>query len=158
MQKWTRARATYKVLSPEVILSSTISDSHTWNLCFLQLVLEEHGYEVRNLGACVPPKLLVERCVVRPPALIVLSSVNGHGYYDGQLAVRALREAPTLDGIPIVIGGKLGIGDADPARSAALLESGFDGVFGDTAEDMAAFGSFLEGIAGRAEPVVGAWA
>lgn len=153
MQKWTRAEAAYKALSPEVILSSTISDSHTWNLCFLQLVLEEHGYDVRNLGACVPPKLLVERCVAHRPALIVLSSVNGHGYYDGQLAIRALREARALDGIPVVIGGKLGIGDADQARSAALLEAGFDGVFG---EDMTAFRSLLKRIV--TEPVAGALA
>lgn len=42
-----------------VVLSTIPSDSHTWNLLFLQLLLEEHGCEVTNLGACVPVATLV---------------------------------------------------------------------------------------------------
>lgn len=50
----------------EAILSSTSSDSHMWNLIFIQLVLEEHGYHVTNLGACVPVEALVDRCAALP--------------------------------------------------------------------------------------------
>lgn len=45
-----------------VLVSSVSSDSHTWNLVFLQLLLEEMGHEVTNIGSCVPDDLLIEEC------------------------------------------------------------------------------------------------
>ena len=51
----------------EAVLSSTSSDSHMWNLIFIQLVLEEHGYRVTNLGACVPVDVLADQCAAQPP-------------------------------------------------------------------------------------------
>jgi methylaspartate mutase sigma subunit len=128
----------------KAVVSSTVSDSHTWNLIFLQLMLEEHGYAVANLGACVPDRLLVTRCEAEAPGLIVISTVNGHGYYDGIGAVRALRAVPELRGTPIVIGGKLGIGPSQSGGAAGLLAAGFDAVFGD---DTAALGPFRAFIA-----------
>jgi methylaspartate mutase sigma subunit len=115
-------------------------------LIFLQLLLEEHGYRVTNLGACIPDETLVAHCAARPPDLIVLSSVNGHGYYDGARVVRALREVPDLDGTPIVIGGKLGIHAAEAHRATALLETGFDAVFGDDRTDLDAFLAFISAV------------
>ncbi|MGW7413543.1 cobalamin-dependent protein, partial [Streptomyces sp. NPDC054863] len=56
-----------------VLVSSVSSDSHTWNLVYLQLVLEELGHEVRNIGACVPDDLLLEECLAHRPALVVIS-------------------------------------------------------------------------------------
>jgi len=131
----------------EAVLSSTSSDSHMWNLIFMQLMLEEHGYRVANLGACVRPELLVERCAARPPAVIVLSTVNGHGRLDGAQAVRRLREIPSLAATPTVIGGKLGIRSADPDETRQLRTAGFDAVFGDTAADLDEFSAFLRGVA-----------
>src|SRR5689334_16258049 len=92
---------------PGVVVSGTASDSHTWNLVYLQLLLEELGRRVHNLGPCVPDDLLVERCTRLRPALVVLSSVNGHGATDGLRVIGRLRAR--LPGTPIVIGGKLGI-------------------------------------------------
>jgi methylaspartate mutase sigma subunit len=113
-----------------VVLTSVASDSHTWNLVFLQLVLEELGHQVRNLGACVPDEVLVQECLLTLPCLIVISSVNGHGYNDGMRVIRLLRGQPELISTPMVIGGKLGIGGADDMRySSALLSAGFDAVF-----------------------------
>jgi methylaspartate mutase sigma subunit len=136
----------------EVILSSTASDSHTWNLIFLQLLLEEHGYRVANLGACVPDELLLEHCEAAEPDLVVLSSVNGHGYDDGARAVRLLRASPRLRATPIVVGGKLGIGSDEPDRAAALLDAGVDAVFGDDRAGLDAFRALIDRIAadGRA--------
>lgn len=134
---------------PEVILSSTRSDSHTWNLIYIQLFLEEHGYRVTNLGACVPLDMLAEKCAAARPALIVISSVNGHGYLDGADVVRHLRGIPSLRETPMVIGGKLGIASGDPKAAAGLLAAGFDGVFSDAPEDLAAFGAFLRDLPGR---------
>ncbi|MGW4383664.1 cobalamin B12-binding domain-containing protein [Kitasatospora sp. NPDC004531] len=112
------------------VLSSVSSDSHTWNLVFLQLLLEEHGFHVENLGACVPDALLLEVCLARVPDVLVISTVNGHGRLDGIRLARRLRTEPTLAGVPMVIGGKLGLrGTADATSQAELIAAGFDAVF-----------------------------
>ncbi|GAA1713243.1 hypothetical protein GCM10009745_71890 [Kribbella yunnanensis] len=116
---------------PTAVLSTVSSDSHTWNLIFLELLLAETGYQVHNLGACVPDELLVRTCSEQRPALLVISSVNGHGAIDGERMIRRLRITPGLATLPAVIGGKLGIGGAEgaPVRRSRLLSAGFDGVF-----------------------------
>jgi methylaspartate mutase sigma subunit len=115
-----------------VVVSSLVSDAHTWNLVFLQLLLEESGLAVVNLGPCVPPELLVATCRDLRPLLVVLSSVNGHGYQDGLRAIRALRTEPELADTPVVIGGKLGVSaDGRTEHAEHLLAVGYDGVYDD---------------------------
>ncbi|OLB65366.1 MAG: hypothetical protein AUI10_07065 [Actinobacteria bacterium 13_2_20CM_2_72_6] len=115
-----------------MLLSTVSSDAHTWNLVFLQLLLEESGHEVINLGPCVPDQLLVDMARRLRPDAIVLSSVNGHGHLDGARVIRALRTDPVTRHIPAIIGGKLGIGgSANALHSDALIEAGFDAVFHD---------------------------
>lgn len=128
-----------------VLLSTVSSDSHTWNLVYLQLWLEEHGCEVVNLGACVPVRLLVETAATLRPELLVISSVNGHGHIDGLKAITALRADVRTRALPAVIGGKLGIlGEADSARSSALTSAGFDAVFWDTSNAESGLRDFLD--------------
>lgn len=127
--------ATPQKASRRVVLSTVSSDSHTWNLVFLQLLLQEHGFEVINLGPCVPDTLLVESVREHAPDLVVISTVNGHGHIDGGRVIRLLREDPDTSAVPVVIGGKLGIsgaGDEDKVKS--LVDAGFDAVFTDTAD------------------------
>nr|WP_206320366.1 cobalamin-dependent protein [Streptomyces zingiberis] len=127
-----------------VLVSSVSSDSHTWNLVFLQLLLEELGHRVTNIGSCVPDDLLVEECRRVRPDLVVLSSVNGHGALDGARAVRRLRDEPDLRGLRVVIGGKLGVtGAGAGAHGPELMAAGFDAVFEDTA-GVAEFRSYLD--------------
>jgi methylaspartate mutase sigma subunit len=117
-----------------VLVSSVASDSHTWNLVYLQLLLEELGHHVVNIGACVPDDLLISSCRAHRPDLVVISSVNGHGHHDGARVIGALRSRPDLVGVPVVIGGKLGIGGVANARHTDdLLRAGFDAVFDDSA-------------------------
>ncbi|MER7110112.1 cobalamin B12-binding domain-containing protein [Streptomyces sp. NPDC000229] len=120
---------------PRALVSSVSSDSHTWNLVYLQLVLEELGHEVHNVGACVPDELLVEECRRHHPDIVVVSSVNGHGFLDGRRLIARLRREPDLAGLPVVIGGKLGTdGAAEGTYGPSLLAAGFTAVFeGDTA-------------------------
>jgi len=128
------------------VVTATSSDSHTWNLVFLELVLSEWGAEVVNLGPCVPEDLLIDHCLREPPDLVVVSSVNGHGYADGARLIRAFRAWRQLDGTRVVIGGKLGIGGVrDEARATGLIEAGFDRVF-DGEESMAAFRGLVQAI------------
>lgn len=130
--------------SLRVVVTSVASDSHTWNLVFLQLVLEELGHLVRNLGACVPDDLLIEECLRERPDLVVVSTVNGHGFFDGARLIARIRETAGLAGLPVVIGGMLGItGPGGLQRLADLREAGFDGVFEDGG-GLTAFRSFTK--------------
>lgn len=116
----------------------------------MQLLIEESGHEVRNLGPCVPDDLLVRTAVGTPTDLIVMSTVNGHGLTDGARVVRLLRGEPALRDVPIVIGGKLGVaGDSGPEGVQALLEAGFTAVFGDDEVDVALFGAYIDSVAAR---------
>jgi methylaspartate mutase sigma subunit len=119
------------------------SDSHTWNLVFLQLVLTELGCRVTNLGACAPDDLIVKECRRRRPDLVVVSSVNGHGYRDGMRVIALLREQPELVSTPVVIGGKLGIGN--DRVGASLLRAGFDAVF-EEGTDLDLFRSYVASL------------
>jgi methylaspartate mutase sigma subunit len=114
-----------------VVLSSVASDAHTWNLVYLQLLLEENGHRVINLGACVPVDVLLLRCREHRPDALVISTVNGHGHVDGRELIAALRADPELGALPAVIGGKLGVDGDDAGRAAELAAAGFDAVFAD---------------------------
>ncbi|WP_285743573.1 cobalamin-dependent protein [Lentzea sp. NBRC 105346] len=129
---------------PKVLLSSVSSDSHTWNLVFLQLLLEETGHDVVNIGACVPDDLLVAECAEHRPDVVVISTVNGHGAADGKRLITRIRTDPALRGLTVVIGGKLGVaGAADHSCAAELVDAGFDAVFQDNA-DVGDFLGFIE--------------
>ena len=130
-----------------VIVSSLASDAHTWNLVYLQLLLEERGFQVMNLGACVPDELLVAECLDRAPDLVVISSVNGHGYQDGLRVIAQLCRCPALTRTRTVIGGKLGIsGVRDGLRANRLLDAGFDAVFPDGPDTVSEFERYLSHV------------
>ncbi|MER0449678.1 cobalamin B12-binding domain-containing protein [Streptomyces sp. NPDC006711] len=136
---------------PTVLVSGVASDSHTWNLVFLQLLIEELGYDVVNLGPCVPDDLLVRECLERAPAMLVLSSVNGHGHQDGLRVIKKVRGESALADLPAVIGGKLGItGGEGGGHAAELVAAGFNSVFEDDAREIASFKHFVQGIPQRA--------
>lgn len=140
-----------------VLLSTVSSDSHTWNLVFLQLFLQEAGCHVSNLGPCVPDDLLIATARRERPDAIVISSVNGHGCRDGARAVRALRRDPGTRHIPVVVGGKLGIGGAcDRAQADALVDAGCDAVFSDVSPVDALVASLADATRALGQP--GRWA
>jgi methylaspartate mutase sigma subunit len=135
-----------------VLVTGTASDAHTWNLVFLQKYLAEAGYQVVNLGPCVPESLLVETCLRLRPELVVMSSVNGHGVADGLRAIAAIRAVPVLVRLPVVIGGKLTTtGALSPAQRDQLVAAGFDAVFDDGG--LASFRLLLTGAAGSLDGI-----
>lgn len=101
-----------------------------WNLVFLQLLLEENGGQVVNLGACTPDELVMSECLrIRPDALVI-STVNGHGHIDGLRLIRKIRGHSGLASMKVVIGGKLGVhGSRHAGSRAELVANGFDAVF-----------------------------
>lgn len=115
------------------IVTSLSSDSHTWNLVYLELLLEELGCRVTNLGACAPDEVIVEACLADPPDLLVVSSLNGHGGRDGARLIRVLRGRPETAHLQVVIGGKLDTADDGEHTAQRLLAAGFDAVFADGA-------------------------
>ncbi|MGW1049600.1 cobalamin B12-binding domain-containing protein [Streptomyces sp. NPDC002521] len=133
-------------LRQTVVVTSMASDSHTWNLVYLQLLLEELGYDVVNLGPCVPDDLLVSRCAGIDPSFVVISSVNGHGHQDGLRVIRKLRAHPALITTPVVIGGKLGVDGRSAARAHALRAAGFDEVFEEVGDPAAALAGFAGSV------------
>jgi methylmalonyl-CoA mutase cobalamin-binding subunit len=113
--------------SRTALLTSTPSDAHTWNLMFLQLVLEEAGFLVRNLGSCSPIAVVLRACQDLRPDLLVVSSVNGHGRVEGAELISAIRPESN---VRAVIGGMLTTGRADPEKVRAELTGlGYEEVF-----------------------------
>ncbi|MER6441324.1 cobalamin-dependent protein [Streptomyces sp. NPDC001185] len=129
-----------------VVVTTVASDSHTWNLVFLQLLLEELGFDVVNLGPCVPDDLLVRHCREIRPTAVVISSVNGHGAQDGLRAIRALRADGLTADLPVAIGGKLGVDGGATSHADLLLAAGFDAVFEEGRDTLTAFHRFLNGL------------
>ncbi|KAB0686475.1 cobalamin B12-binding domain-containing protein [Burkholderia territorii] len=113
--------------SAPCIVATIESDSHMWNLVFMQLWLKEQGFDVVNLGCCTPPDLLLETIAREAPCCVIVSTVNGHGHFQArQLIERVRRQYPTL---PCFVGGKLTTSEATlPEASASLLAAGFSAV------------------------------
>lgn len=132
----------------KIVVSGVTSDSHTWNLVFLQLLVEEEGFEVINLGPCTPEEILVSACAEHEPSMVVMSSVNGHGFHDGMRMIKSLRENFGSGELPVVIGGKLGItGASNSTLATELCSAGFTAVFDDSAAGLAEFRGLLGSVA-----------
>ncbi|WP_395367070.1 cobalamin B12-binding domain-containing protein [Streptomyces sp. YH02] len=127
----------------EVCVTGLSSDAHTWNLVFLQLLLEDLGHRVINLGPCMPDSEIVEACRRDSPDLLVVSTVNGHGFNAAGPLIAALRARRELSELPVVIGGKLGITDSgQQQRVNDLIDAGYNAVFEEGA-GLASFESFI---------------
>jgi methylmalonyl-CoA mutase cobalamin-binding subunit len=113
-----------------VVVSGIPSDSHSWSLVFLQLLLEEHCCAVTNLGPCTPIELVVQTCLDQRPDALIVSTVNGHGHIEGRELIEAVRRHPSLARMTAVIGGKLGtLGPGNVRFASPLLDAGYDAVF-----------------------------
>ncbi|CAM5467634.1 hypothetical protein SXANM310S_07053 [Streptomyces xanthochromogenes] len=139
----------------DVVVTGLPSDAHTWNLVFMQLLLEDLGHRVVNLGPCIAQDEIVESCCKYQPDLLVVSSVNGHGFHDAEYLVRALRARWELAGLPAVVGGKLGVRGAEgqDGQRRRLLAAGFDAVFHDE-QGLAPFEAFVAALAADRSQVV----
>ncbi|MFI7344761.1 cobalamin B12-binding domain-containing protein [Streptomyces sp. NPDC049936] len=133
----------YPAPAGRFVVTSVSSDAHMWNLVFLQLLLEERGGDVVNLGACVPDEVILAECRRNRPDALVVSTVNGHGHLDGLRLIEKIRADPELSGLRVVIGGKLGIRGSENARfGTELVAAGFDAAF-ESEAGLAEFDAFL---------------
>lgn len=127
-----------------VVLATVPSDAHTWNLIFLELLLEESGFEVTNLGPCTPAELVVNAADDPCVRAVILSSVNGHGAIEGQHFVPLLHRLGLRQ--PVAMGGKLGTDANFESARNRLVAAGCDRVF-DPAEAPTLLVDWLEGFA-----------
>ena len=129
-----------------IFLTSISSDSHTWNLVFLQLLIEKQGHTVINLGCCVSDVEIIKRSYEEEIDLVVVSTVNGHGYIEGNRLILSFKREKKIAHIPVVIGGKFGISGKDNTKHyPSLLKNGFDAVFGDS-PNLVAFENYINQI------------
>ncbi|MFI0739437.1 cobalamin B12-binding domain-containing protein [Streptomyces sp. NPDC021100] len=135
--------------SHTVLIAAPASDTHTWNLIYLQLLVEELGHPTVNLGPCVSDEAIVEACLLYRPRLLLLSSVNGHGHRDGMRLITRIRATADLVALPAVIGGKLGISGTGPHHADELRDAGFDAVFPDRPHAVADFCRFVASLSER---------
>jgi methylaspartate mutase sigma subunit len=113
-----------------VVLASIPSDSHMWNLVFLEMLLAEAGHVVINLGPCTPLELVVDTAIQNQADAVVISSVNGHAHLDAPAIAAAVRADSRCAGLTLIIGGKLGVrGEANIGHVPSLIAAGFDEVF-----------------------------
>lgn len=134
------------------LLTTVPSDSHSWNLVFMEFLLNDLGYKVENLGPNTPMDEVVSRLNRNGSAIVVVSTVNGHGYLEGaELARRIRAETGHLDGL--YIGGKI-CTENDPQtiarHSETLKTAGFDEVFDDSVAN--SFDAFQELVTAQLYP------
>src|SRR5207249_2588915 len=104
-------------LNRRVVVAAPESDCHVVALTLLAHFLEEHGYEVHNLGVCTPSVEVAHAAAELGARAVLVSAQSGHAWKD--LADLASRMAAlgVGDTTPVFIGGNLSVGAAkDPAR------------------------------------------
>lgn len=112
------------------LLSTIESDCHSWNLIYLQLMLQEQNVDVINLGPCVPHRQTVEAIRTYRPDAVVISTVNGHGCVQAKVLSARARAELGNSVPPLIIGGKLSTHEADhDLVRRELTAAGFDAVF-----------------------------
>lgn len=118
------------VNSLNVILTGTPSDSHTWNLIFMELFLQENECRVFNLGSCVPIHKIHQTIKEESPDLVVVSSINGHLFQDSVEIMSSFSKNP-LKFLPLlIVGGKMGISvQASSFQKKKLIKLGYNEVF-----------------------------
>ncbi len=117
-------------MDKKAILTTIPSDAHSWNLIFMEMFLKEHGYNVINLGVCVSYEKVIKSCQRHRPEIVVVSTINGHGYFEGIELAEKLCFIKNSCKMKLVIGGKITTGQSQIDMWIDKLRiAGFDAVF-----------------------------
>jgi methylaspartate mutase sigma subunit len=130
-----------------IILTGTPSDSHMWNLIFMELFLQESGCRVLNLGPCVPLEQVYTALEQSSFDLVVVSSVNGHLFQDAINMIAPFSHTSFSHLPPFVVGGKIGISEKSAMfQKKKLMKLGYDDVFIE-ADSLVRFKKYLDYLA-----------
>lgn len=104
-----------------VLIAMTESDAHVVAIRLLQVFLEENGYQVINLGACVPLTEVVETASKLKPICIVLGAQNGHALDDIAPLLPLMQKRAFS--CPVLLGGNVSIGSKKSNDSIEKLKT-----------------------------------
>ncbi|MFJ4713611.1 cobalamin B12-binding domain-containing protein [Streptomyces sp. NPDC088785] len=108
--------------TPHIIIGTVASDSHMWNLVYLDLALRELGCTTQVLPVCTQAAHYLDAARAQAPDLVLVSTVNGHGVSDAVRLADRLRTAPELASVPFAVGGKLTTSGRLPDDDQARLD------------------------------------
>ncbi|MDV8022647.1 cobalamin B12-binding domain-containing protein [Rhodococcus sp. IEGM 1330] len=116
-------------VSRRVLIVTTPSDVHSWNLVFLSLVVRDAGMSCRIVGPASQLDEIVVGAEEFAPDVVLVSTINGHGEFEAADVLNALREVCDPH-VPVLIGGILGVShELRSSRRSALLSMGYTEVF-----------------------------
>lgn len=93
--------------APKVVIGTIGSDAHVTGQFILTRAMEDAGFQVIRLGACVPQEEFIEAAIETGADAILVSSLYGMAYFDCEALREKCIEAGLKDVI-LYIGGHLG--------------------------------------------------
>jgi methylaspartate mutase sigma subunit len=140
-------------MQQKVILATIPSDSHCWNLVFMELFLKEQRFDVINLGPCTPFELILECTLKNTVSAIIISSVNGHAFLEAERLIKMIRKNVPYD-IPVYLGGKLSTDMKKAEFYAKELENaGYTKAYSEN-DDMSDFKAQLKSLSDGIEEIL----
>ena len=115
---------------PVFLLTTTASDSHTWNLVYLQLLLHENAISTVSIGPCAAVDDVLAAITKIKPSAVVVSTVNGHGAVQVRELLASAQQTIGASMPPVVVGGKLTTRGMDGVEmEEEMMRAGASAVF-----------------------------
>ena len=112
-----------------VIIGVIGADAHAVGNKIIDLTLQNSGFKVVNLGVMVSQEEFIEAAIETKADAILVSSLYGHGEIDC-MGMRQKCDEAGLKGIPLFVGGNLGVGKQNFDDVKVRFEQmGFDFVY-----------------------------
>lgn len=116
-------------MNSTIVIGTIGSDAHVTGQFVLTRALEDAGFKVVRLGACVPQEEFIEAAVETGAGAILVSSLYGMAYFDCEGLRDKCLEAGLKD-VLLYIGGHLGTNrDHWQDVESRFREIGFDRVY-----------------------------
>jgi len=114
-------------LALRVLIATPLSDCHSVSPKLLETHLAEHGYRVRNLGACCSTEEIAQGAATFKPDAILLCAQNGHALMDlrdlpAVLARYRITPPPTYIGGNVTVGAEKDLAAINAAFSDLGIE------------------------------------
>lgn len=112
-----------------VVIGVIGADAHAVGNKIIDLTLNNHGFNVVNLGVMVSQEEFINAAIETKADAIIVSSLYGHGEIDC-MGLRAKCDEAGLKGLPLFVGGNLVVGKQNfEDVKERFLQMGFDFVY-----------------------------
>ncbi len=134
-----------------VVIGTIGSDAHVTGQFVLARALEDAGFNVVKLGACVPQEEFIEAALETGADAILVSSLYGMAYFDCEGLRDKCVEAGMKD-VVLYIGGQLGTNREDfKDVEKSFKEIGFDRVFNSDTRPAQVISGLMEDVVNDAK-------